>query len=55
MVCGPACGYDRSARLVRSAASLFPHPVPLLRLPLRVGLAVLIAVAAGLLAPGVYR
>lgn len=48
-----AGGESRLARLVGDAGRSLRRPVPLL--PVLVGLAVLVAVAAGLLAPGVYR
>jgi NADH:ubiquinone oxidoreductase subunit 5 (subunit L)/multisubunit Na+/H+ antiporter MnhA subunit len=48
-----AGGESRLARLVGDAGRSLRRPVPLL--PVLIGLAVLVAVAAGLLAPGVYR
>jgi NADH:ubiquinone oxidoreductase subunit 5 (subunit L)/multisubunit Na+/H+ antiporter MnhA subunit len=50
-----AGGEDRLANLVSDAAAVLRHPLPLLLLPILVGLAVLVAVVAGLIAPGVYR
>jgi len=50
---GVAGGESRLARFVSDAGRSLRRPVPLL--PVLLGLAVLVAVAAGLLAPGVYR
>ncbi len=48
-----AGGESRLARLVSDAARSLRRPLPLL--PVLIGLAVLVAVVAGLVAPGVYR
>jgi len=50
---GLAGGESRLARFVSDAGRGLRRPVPLL--PVLIGLAVLLAAAAGLLAPGVYR
>jgi NADH:ubiquinone oxidoreductase subunit 5 (subunit L)/multisubunit Na+/H+ antiporter MnhA subunit len=50
---GLAAGESRLARFISDAGRILRRPVPLL--PVLIGLAVLVAVAAGLLAPGVYR
>ena len=52
---GLAGGENRLGNLVSDAAAVLRHPLPLLLLPVLVGLAVLLAVVAGLIAPGVYR
>ena len=50
---GLAGGESRLARLVGDAGHSLRRPVPLL--PLLIGLAVLVVVVAGLVAPGIYR
>jgi NADH:ubiquinone oxidoreductase subunit 5 (subunit L)/multisubunit Na+/H+ antiporter MnhA subunit len=50
---GLAAGESRLARLVADAGHSFHRPLPLL--PVLIGLAVLVAVVAGLVAPGVLR
>jgi NADH:ubiquinone oxidoreductase subunit 5 (subunit L)/multisubunit Na+/H+ antiporter MnhA subunit len=50
---GIAAGESRLGRFVSDAGHSLRRPVPLL--PVLIGLAVLLAVVAGLLAPGVYR